>query len=602
VTRILPVAVCVIAYCVIAVAAYWPVSPLASGRIMNCGCADAAQESWFLAWPAFALTHLHSLFYTNWIGFPAGVNLAANTSMPLLGLLASPVVAAAGPIAAYNLLLRLGFAVSATSAFYVLTRWGCRRPAAFVGGLVYGFSPFLVGEGLGHVFLVFAPIPPLLFLCLSELMWRQRRPPWQLGLAIGVLAAAQFYISAEILATTILLLLVAAAGVVLPRESDRQRVRYALTSLAYAGGVFLLLSGYAIWFFLAGTRHITGPSHSVASLDPYRADLLSAVIPTGSQLLAPFGLATVGNRLTGHDITETGAYIGIPLLILLSVIVVRYRKDVRIRFAAGMAAASYVLSMGSHLRVDGVETHVPLPFLLLQHVPVLQGADAGRFSLYTNFFLATLLALGLGHLGSERLPSWLRAWPAVARRPRAVWLAVCGACLVPLLPNFPYHEVPPRVPALFQDQAADQIAPGSVLLAYPYPYTPNVQAMLWSAVAGLRFRIIGGQAAIPGPGGKATSAPERLSPPTVEQLFLAGFYGGPARPAPPLDASTLAGLRRFLVTYRVDTVAVAPIGRNPALVVSYLARALERPPRLTGGVRVWFHARRLALAALRAAR
>ena len=53
--------------------------------------------SWFLAWTPFALGHGLNPFFTNYIDFPLGVNLASNTSVPLLGFLAAPVTLALGP-------------------------------------------------------------------------------------------------------------------------------------------------------------------------------------------------------------------------------------------------------------------------------------------------------------------------------------------------------------------------------------------------------------------------------------------------------------------------------------------------------------------------
>ncbi|HZU60145.1 MAG TPA: hypothetical protein VE983_04225, partial [Solirubrobacteraceae bacterium] len=437
-SRGLPPAACVLAYCLVAVAAYWPVSPFSSSWIMGCHCGDPAQEAWFLTWPLFAISHLHNPLYSTWIGYPVGVNLAANTAMPLLGVIAAPVTALAGPVAAYNFLLRLGFAASATSAFFVLRRWTQWQPAAFIGGLVYGFSPFLVGEGLGHAFLNFAPVPPLMFLVLSELLLTQRRPAWQSGLTLGALAVAQLYISSEILLTTTLM---AGSAVVLAALARPRlvatRARHALTGLGWAAVLFLVLGGYDIWFFLAGPQHIVGPPHSVASLSPYHADLLSAVIPTRSQRIAPFGVS-LGDRLVGFNITETGAYIGIPLLMLLVGLVVRYRDDARVRLAAALAIWAYVLSMGARLVVDGYRTHVPLPFAVLEHVPIVQGADSGRFSLFTNFFIAVLLSIGLSNVRADRRLAAIshRRLPA-----RTAALVLSAVCLVPLLPRFPYHEV-----------------------------------------------------------------------------------------------------------------------------------------------------------------
>jgi hypothetical protein len=584
----------VLCYCVIAIAAYWPVAPFSSTRIMVCGCHDAAQETWFLAWPLFAISHGQNPFFSNWIAYPGGADLAANTSMPLLGLLGAPVTALAGPVASYNFLLRLGFAASASSAFFVFKRLKVWSPAAFLGGLLYGFSPYMVGEGLGHVFLVFVAVPPLILLALAELLVFRRHPAWQSGAALGVLVAVQYLISVEVLMTTALMAAIAAGIAVAahPRIA-LDHVRSALGGLGCASGIAVALTGYPTWYYLRGAQHIVGPSHTVASLAPYHADLLSAVVPSQSERLAPFGLWAVGNRLTGYNVTETGAYIGIPLLALALVLVLRYRHEVRIRYAAAMCAVAYVFSLGATLEVDGFDTHVPLPFAVLTRIPIIQGASAGRVSLYTNLFLAAIVAFGLDSARNElsgRLP-----------RPAAL-VSVTAACLVPLLPSFPYHEVPTEVPAFFTSAAVARIPAGSVLLAYPYPYTPDDQAMLWGAVAGMRFRIIGGQAATPGRDGRTTSAPATLQPPTTEALFLYAMYGTPRIEGgvPPADRTTLTSLIDFLTRYHVDTIAIDPIGERPGLVVARMSAALGVPPERVGGVDVWLDVQQLAAKAARA--
>jgi hypothetical protein len=253
-----------------------------------------------------------------------------------------------------------------------------------------------------------------------------------------------------------------------------------------------------------------------------------------------------------------------------------------------------VLSLGARLMVDGVDTHVPLPFALLDRLPVVQGASAGRFSLYTAFFVAVVVAVGLD-----------RARDAISRRsperrgPVLALVAVTAVCLAPLIPSFPYTEVATGVPAYFTTSAVDRIPSGSVVLAYPYPYTPDDQAMLWEAVAGVRFRIIGGQAAVPGVGGGTTSEPETLQPTTAEALFLYAMYGTARiqpRP-PPLDATTLGYLREFCTRYDVGTIVVDPIGEHPALAVSFLTDALGAPPEREGGVEVWYDVGHLAAVA-----
>ena len=63
-------------------------------------------------------------------------------------------------------------------------------PAAFIGGLFYGFSPFvLTNLTSSHIDLTLVAIPPLVIICLEELLIRQRRNPVTTGVVLGVLRA-----------------------------------------------------------------------------------------------------------------------------------------------------------------------------------------------------------------------------------------------------------------------------------------------------------------------------------------------------------------------------------------------------------------------------
>jgi hypothetical protein len=61
-----------------------------ASRIIGAPGGDQGQEVWFLGWPAYALAHGLNPFYSTWMNHPRGVNLMANTSMPLLGILGRP--------------------------------------------------------------------------------------------------------------------------------------------------------------------------------------------------------------------------------------------------------------------------------------------------------------------------------------------------------------------------------------------------------------------------------------------------------------------------------------------------------------------------------
>ena len=81
-----------------------------SGRATppRCSPADVAirrQEVWFMAWPAWAIAHLHSVFFSGAVNVPHGANLLSNTSGPLVGVLLAPVTWTFGPVAATNVAL-----------------------------------------------------------------------------------------------------------------------------------------------------------------------------------------------------------------------------------------------------------------------------------------------------------------------------------------------------------------------------------------------------------------------------------------------------------------------------------------------------------------
>jgi hypothetical protein len=172
--------------------------------------------------------------------------------------------------------------------------------------------------------------------------------------------------------------------------------------------------------------------------------------------------------------------------------------------------------------------------------------------------------------------------------------------MVPLLPSFPYTTATTGVPAYFTSDASSgvgQIPVGSVALTYPYPVNPNNVAMLWQAVSGMRFRILGDYAITPAPDGSGNGslAPPLLQPALMQTLLGSALVGGSAVEAlPPVSAAaTESQLRRFLLRYGVASVIVDPLGADPQLVVHYLTAALGEPPTAQGGVLVWYHVQQL---------
>jgi hypothetical protein len=582
-----PLALVVVLYGALASLAYLPSFPGNTNRLPTCACGDLIQAAWSLRWTPFALAHGHNPFFTNFVGYPSGANLAQSTTMPLLGVVGAPISVGLGPVAALNFFLWLAIAASATSCFFVLRRWVRCTPAAFVGGLVYGFSPYMAGQAAGHLNLLFVPFPPLILLALDELIVRQRGSALRWGLLLGALGAAQFLVSSEIFVTTGLLALVGVVvlAVANPRQVARH-ARHAARGLAWALALCTPIVIYPALFNLAGTNRYVGSAHGIY---PFPADLLGLVVPNANQWLAPSGIASYANRFIMGDVVENGSYLGIPLLIVLVAVVVLMRRSGLVRFAGIMAAIAWVLSLGPRLTVGTHETAVRLPFVILAHLPIFPSLINARFSLFVDLFGALLLAVGL-----DRAHTALREGVNPRRRQPAAGLAALGlivvVALLPLVPNWPRPEYPVSVPSFFTSHEVQRVPAGSVVLTYPYPNVPNVQAMLWQATASMPFRIVGGYQVVPGPDKKASF---NLFPPDLTMVpatLVADFLGGaPSDVIANAPTASPKDVRAFLVRYQISTVIQQWGGARPQAALTLFTQALRSPPTRVGSLYVWFH-------------
>src|SRR5207249_9617988 len=158
---------------------------------------------WSIAWGAYSLVHHLNPFITDHIFFPSGTNvLWSNADAPMaLSWLVAPVTLTLGPIVAYNLLQTLALALSAWTAYLAIRRFVTRPWAAALGGLVYGFGPYMLAAAYGHMALSFGVVPPLLVIVLDRLFVRRDLSPILAGLAAGVLEAFQLHVTQELVAS-----------------------------------------------------------------------------------------------------------------------------------------------------------------------------------------------------------------------------------------------------------------------------------------------------------------------------------------------------------------------------------------------------------------
>ena len=187
------------AFTVPAVALWWDVWTGHPSATLTCGCGDPAQEVWFMAWPAWAITHLHGLFFSAAVNVPDGANLLSNTSGTLVGVVLAPVTWAFGPVVATNVALTLAPALSAWGCFAAVRPLVTWKFGAVPAALVYGYSAAIVTSLVfGHVSVTVLVFPPLLFTTLHEIVIRQEHDVRRDGLVLAALLVGQFLVSPEV--------------------------------------------------------------------------------------------------------------------------------------------------------------------------------------------------------------------------------------------------------------------------------------------------------------------------------------------------------------------------------------------------------------------
>jgi hypothetical protein len=530
-------------------------------RTLAGGDGDPAIFMWFLRWMPFALEHGHDLLVSHYLNYPDGVNLMWNTSLPLPGLLLAPVTTAFGPVLSFNLLLVLAYGLSAWCAYLAIRRFVPGHLAAAVGGLIYGFSPAIRTQS-HHLHMSLAFLVPLMLLALHEILVRQRRSPWLVGIGLGLMAGAQLLIGEELLAMTALLAFAMFLLVVLA-NLRRLRERWAYAAKAF-GVALVMTSAIIVWPLsvqFGGPQRIRGDIQKTN----YSNDLQSFILPGFPQALTWDDAGELVLEFAGGN----SAYLGLPLLLVLVVLGVRWRASPVVRLGLALMAVAAVLSLGPSLLVGGKDTGIPLPWAFFEDLPLLPSLIPSRLAQLTALFAGLLVALFLQ-------ATWTGGgW----RRPAAVVIAVAV-----LLPLWPARMIPARevvTPSFFTGPAVQALPRDGVALVLPWAYRRTAMAMTWQAEAGLWYRMPGGYFI----GRQRDSDQPRFDAiPSPASMTFGRIYDG--QPPPRLTGPRRRALARDFVRWRIGSVVLGPMPHQEAML-AFLTDLLDQKPQMVEGVYLW---------------
>jgi len=556
---------------------------------MACPCGDPSSFVWFLAWPAYAISHGHSLFFSTRVHVPGGINLLDNTSVLALGVVLAPVTWLFGPIATLNVALTAAPVLTGLSAYGALRRGlGLRWVAAFAGGLAFGFSPFMLRDEVSnHLQTSFLALVPLIFWCSYELAWAQRGRPWRWGAALGVLVTVQFFIGTEVLTVTVVTVAIALLLGLLSglrrTGTIRARLPFAWRGFGLAVVVAGVLLAYPLWFALAGPEHINGPNWKTALGN----GLMQVLLPIGPTAQQAHAWRT---NYLGPVGTFEG-YLGIPALVILALAVVVVRRPLA-KLCAALVVITVWLSLGAVTLASGAggePSWLWLPWRVIGRAPLLDKLTPANFSAAVTFLVATAAALLADQLIPVRSGS-----PSTSGVRRGLSYTAAGAvCLALVIPwLFSWHlpiTTEPAAVSRWATSSGPRLSSDAVVLFYPFPATPQDQALLWQAESGMRYSIVGGRGITAGKGGVADHGWTQGTP---EGAMAALTTHTPPSPTKLPSAATVAYFRAALRHWRVTNVVVTA-GPKANYVRRWMTHILRRGPQFIGGAWVWSNVRQI---------
>ena len=427
---------------------------------------DATNQVWSLAWWPHAVLHWENPIYTHAIWAPVGIDLAWAPSIPGLAFLAAPITLIGGPALAYNVVAIALPALAAWTA-YLLCRYLTRSFwPSLVGGYLYGFSAFVLGQLPGHlqmtsVFLI--PVVALVVLRFLDGSLSSRRTALLLGLALAL--QLTFSLEIEFTLTLTLALALAVAFAVVP--ALRQRLLMLLRPLAGAYVIAGLLTSPLLVSFLLHFQ-----SGGVAPAAEYPADLANLVIPTPLTWLSWHWTNAITAHFLGNNF-ENGAYLGLPTVAIVAWYLWLRRRTAAVRFLAVVLGLGLLIELGTRLHVAGT-SYFPLPFAAVANLPVFNNVLPVRYGIFVVLGAAVAVACWTASHDTPRLA-------------RATLPALAVIATVPSLWNSDWHEHPAR-PAFFTyGTYRTCLAPNETVLVLPFPLWSG--AMLWQAESGFEFRM-----------------------------------------------------------------------------------------------------------------
>jgi len=385
-------------YAVLVVVMTWPMAARLNTHLFGRG-SDAWSHFWIFWWVKDSLVHWHSPFFTDLLYYPAGVPLyTQNIAWANIGLWLV-LQLFMGELAAYNVAFMLVYWLNAAAMFFLireLVREDGRVAAyaswaAFVGGLIYGFWPYIQRHSF-HPNLSLTAAIPLALLFLHRLLKNGRTPDALLaGLFIALIGITRWQL---LIMAAILLGAFVLYEFVVSRAARSWRMVGQLALVGAFAGLLMLPFAAPVAVYQLTRDH----PEDIYLDEQYdtQTDLLAYVLPSHAHPL--WGEAMTPFYDVMPENFSYTPFIGFVTLLLALWGLAQGWPHTRFWLLA--ALLFFMLALGPELQVNGrLYPAVPMPYSLVENNPLIRLLrNPDRFNVLLGMPVAVLAAFGVADL------------------------------------------------------------------------------------------------------------------------------------------------------------------------------------------------------------
>lgn len=355
-------------------------------------------------WWGYALLHGGSIFDNTLEGVPLGSEWSQIPFVVLPLIVFTPLSAAIGPIASYNLLILSSFPLTAWATFLFVRRLGFSALSSAFAGLAFAFSPYHIEKAMGHGNQTHMEFIAFTFYVLVR--WRQTGRKRDAALA-GVMAGLQLWMDyslAYVLAFGLLGFFIVSALI----SEDGSGISRWLWRHVSAGALMTAVAALfvpltAVTFHRPGSGSLNaalGNVHrSIVELQIYSARINEYVEPWHDNPLVPgFVKAWEDARLHGSSWIENSLFLGYAVVILALVGIVLNRRRFPTALGIAIALIGAIMSEPPTAHLLGVSFNTPSHYL---YNVVSFFRVYARFAILVMLGAAILAGAGLAALQSR---------------------------------------------------------------------------------------------------------------------------------------------------------------------------------------------------------